>query len=54
MNHNDIAFSVNETWFGDWNPLRDEYGYPINTSMPTAFYLEHGSSVIKRWIPEQG
>ncbi|MFK0005100.1 hypothetical protein [Paenarthrobacter sp. NPDC090522] len=48
------TFNINETWFEGWNPLRDEYGYPINTTMPPGFYIEHGSSVIKRWYPETG
>jgi hypothetical protein len=48
------TFHINETWFEGWNPLRDEYGYPINTAMPPGFYIEYGSSVIKRWYPETG
>lgn len=45
---------IDEAWFGVWNPLRDEYGYPINTVMPGGLYVDRQGIIAKRWHPETG
>ncbi|MCO4263731.1 hypothetical protein NG697_12495 [Pseudarthrobacter sp. MDT3-26] len=48
-------FKVDEDWFGTmWDPLRDEYGYPINSALPAGLYVDHQGIVAKRWHPEAG
>lgn len=48
-------FKIDEDWFGgEWNPLRDEYGYPINSALPAGLYVDHRGVIAKRWHPEAG
>lgn len=45
---------IDENWFGVWDPLRDEYGYPINSALPDGLYVDHQGVIAKRWHPESG
>lgn len=47
-------WQIDESWLSEWNPLRDEYGYPINTAMPAGLYVDHEGIVAKRWNPNTG